>query len=106
MKIINSALNRQYAKEADILEKALEWLSKQPNLKAIRICDKYNSGYSDIFICVEGKLVVAELKSATGKPSKLQLEFIAEMQRCGATGGICRSIQDIKTLLEEACGRA
>ena len=82
----------------------MEWLApqKRDGIKASRICDRYNKGYSDVFICVRGIFVVAELKDDTGTPSPHQIQFIDEMRAAGAIGGICRSIKDVADLIEEA----
>lgn len=82
----------------------MEWLApqKRDGIKAIRICDRYNKGYSDVFICVRGAFVVAELKDDTGTPSPHQVQFIDEMRAAGAIGGICRSIKDVADLIDEA----
>lgn len=93
-----------YHDEATLLKKVTEWLAPQrrDGIKVIRICDRYNKGYSDLFICVHGWFVVAELKDDTGTPSPHQELFIKEMQEAGAIGGICRSVQDVADLVEEA----
>lgn len=82
----------------------MDWLApqKRDGIKAIRICDRYNKGYSDVFICVRGIFVVAELKDNTGTPSSHQKIFINEMRAAGAVGGICRSVKDVSDLVEEA----
>lgn len=80
------------------------WLEgqKRNHIKAIRVCDRYNKGYSDIFICVNGILVLAELKDNTGTASPHQLQFLKEMKEAGAIGGICRSVKDVADLVEQA----
>lgn len=55
-----------------------------------------------MFICVQGRFVVAELKDNKGTPSAAQLLFIEEMKRCGAIGGVCRTVKDVADLVEEA----
>jgi hypothetical protein len=92
----------EYTLEDTLLTKVMDWLKTIPKLKAIRVVDRYNKGYSDIFICINGKLVLAELKSKTGVASIHQLEFLREMCEVGAIGGICRSIRDVEVLLETA----
>lgn len=93
-----------YKDEATLLRKVIEWLEPQvrDNVKGMRICDRYAIGYSDIFICVDGMLVVAELKDDIGKPSPHQLLFIKEIEAAGGIGGICRSVKDVSDLIEQA----
>lgn len=95
---------QQYSDEATLLKKVMEWLAPQQRerIKAIRICDRYNKGYSDVFICVHGILVLAELKDDTGTPSPHQEMFLDEMRAAGAIGGICRSVKDVADLVEQA----
>lgn len=96
--------DQQYTDEAVLLKKVKEWLEPQERdgIKMIRICDRYTKGYSDLFICVHGQFVVAELKDDTGTASQQQLDFIEEMTKCGAIGGVCRSVKDVANLVEQA----
>ena len=94
-----------YQDEAKLLDKVIEWLEPQrrDGIKVIRICDRYNKGYSDLFICVRGILVVAELKDDIGKPSPHQIQFVKEIVECGGIGSdTCRSVADVAKLVEEA----
>lgn len=96
--------SRQYSDEAVLLKKVKEWLEPQERdgIKMLRICDRYTKGYSDLFICVRGQFVVAELKDDTGTASQHQIDFINEMVACGAIGGVCRSVKDVADLVERA----
>ena len=84
----------QYDDEADLLKDAIAWCYDQ-GYYPIRITDGYHRGYSDLFIVVQGRLVVAELKDKDGKPSKHQLEFIEKVQAFGGVVGVCRTIGEI-----------
>lgn len=96
--------DRVYSDEGVLQQKVMEWLAPQrrDRIVAIRICDRYNKGYSDVFICVRGILVLAELKDDTGKPTPHQLQFLEKMCEAGAIGGICRSVKDVSDLIEQA----
>lgn len=96
--------DQRYSDEGTLLKKVMEWLEpqKRDRIKAIRICDRYNKGYSDVFICVHGVLVLAELKDDTGTPTPHQVQFLEEMRAAGAIGGICRSVKDVADLIEQA----
>ena len=96
--------DRQYDDEAELLKKVKEWLEPQrrDGIKMMRICDRYTKGYSDLFICVQGIFVVAELKDNTGTPSQHQLDFIDDIVACGGVGGVCRSVKDVADLVEQA----
>ena len=74
--------NRVYTEEAELLADAIKWLEAQRRngIKVIRIGDRYHRGYSDLFICVQGKLVVAELKDDEGTATPHQEKFMMIMQ--------------------------
>jgi len=96
--------DQMFSDEADLLKKVIEWLEPQrrDGIKVIRVCDRYNKGYSDLFICVRGIFVVAELKDDTGTASPHQEQFIEDMVKCGAIGGVCRTVKEVADLVEEA----
>ena len=87
-----------------MLKKVIEWLELQQRdgIKVIRICDRYHSGYSDLFICARGRFVVAELKDDTGTATPHQELFIEEMEAAGATGGVCRTVKEVSDLIDKA----
>lgn len=91
-----------------MLKDVISWLEPQrrSGIKVLRICDRYAKGYSDLFICVRGIFVCAELKDDTGKASPHQIQFLEEMKRAGAVCGICRTVQEVATLVDEAKRRA
>ena len=94
-----------YKEEATLLDKVIKWLEPQrrDGIKVIRICDRYNKGYSDLFICVRGIFVVAELKDDIGTPSPHQIQFVEDIVKCGGIGNhTCRSVADVANLVEEA----
>lgn len=96
--------DQMYTEEADLLKDVMDWLEPQirDGIKAIRICDRYNKGYSDVFICVRGVLVVAELKDNIGTPTPHQKLFIRDIQRAGGIGGVCRTVKEVAELVDEA----
>lgn len=100
--------DKQYDDESDLQKKVKEWLEPQrrDGILMIRICDRYTKGYSDLFICVRGIFVAAELKDKTGTPSQHQLDFIDNVISCGGIGGVCRSVKDVADLVEQAKERS
>jgi hypothetical protein len=93
-----------YKDEATLLAKVMRWLEPQirDGIKVIRICDRYHSGYSDLFISARGRFVVAELKDDIGTATPHQEMFIDEMNATGAVGGVCRSVKDVQDLIDKA----
>jgi hypothetical protein len=98
-------LDQQYKEEADFLKKAKEWLEAQRDIKCIRVSERYQRGYSDLFLCVRGQFVVAELKDDTGTASPHQELFIADVIRAGGIGAVCYTMRDILNLVDEARSR-
>ena len=98
---------KQYKEESQLLAKCLEWLEPQrrDGIKVIRVCDRYHKGYSDLFICVKGWFVVAELKDDEGTATPHQEIFIGEMIAAGAVGGVCRSVADVAALVNTALSK-
>lgn len=96
--------DRMYSNESTLLSNVMKWLAPQQRdgIKALRICDRYHKGYSDIFICAKGRFVVAELKDDKGTATPHQKLFIKEMQNAGAIGGVCRTVKDVANLINEA----
>ena len=96
--------DKVYTEESTLLRKVTEWLAPQrrDGIKILRICDRYAKGYSDLFICVRGWFVVAELKDDVGKATPHQELFIEEMIEAGAIGGVCRSVKDVQDLIDKA----
>lgn len=101
---LSQRANQPYSDEGKFLEDVKGWLEAQQRdgIKVIRICDRYAKGYSDLFICVRGIFVVAELKDDIGTASPHQELFIEEMIRAGAIGGVCRTIKEVADLVDKA----
>lgn len=95
---------QMYTDEGVLQKKVIAWLEPQfrDGIKVIRICDRYNKGYSDLFINVRGQFVIAELKDDVGAASQHQKDFIRDMLACGAIGGVCRTVKEVADLVEEA----
>lgn len=100
----SSTLDQVYKEEATLLKKVVEYFEPQrrDGIKVLKIRDRYAKGYSDLFLNVRGQFVVAELKDDIGEPTQHQIDFIAEMVACGAIGGVCRTVGEVKALVDEA----
>ena len=57
-------------------------------------------GFSDTFCVKNGMVSFIEIKSSTGKATKEQLNFIAQMQKQGCKAGVARSVEDVLKILE------
>lgn len=60
-------------------------------------------GFSDLFGFrkSDGRAVFIEVKTTSGRASKEQKHFLAEMRKAGAIAGICRSPEEAIKLIEE-----
>lgn len=60
-------------------------------------------GFSDLFGIrkSDGRAVFIEVKTTSGRASKEQKHFLAEMRKAGAIAGICRSPEEAIKLIEE-----
>ena len=58
-------------------------------------------GFSDLFghRLADCRAFYLEVKTATGRPTKEQLAFIAAMRKRGALAGIVRSVEDARRVL-------
>ena len=96
--------DQHYKEEAELLKKTIEWLEPQrrDGIKVLRICDRYAKGYADLFICVRGIFVCAELKDDKGTASPHQKEFLKDMAMAGAICGVCRTVKEVAALVDIA----
>lgn len=88
-----------YKTEADFQTKVMNMLRSMPDLKAFKASNRYNKGVSDVIICYKGKYVAIELKNGDGQPTKLQTDFISEIEAAGGIGGVAWTLQDVKDIL-------
>lgn len=60
-------------------------------------------GFSDLFGFrkSDGRAVFIEVKTTSGRASKEQKHFLAEMRKAGAIAGICRSPEEAIKLIQE-----
>lgn len=95
---------KTFTSESSLLKAVMKWITPQRRngIVALKIRDRYARGYSDLFICARGRFIVAELKDDEGKASPHQEDFIEMMKQAGATGGICRTVQDVADLINKA----
>lgn len=59
------------------------------------------AGLPDLIVLYRGRLFAVEIKRPGGKATQLQLHTLAEMQKAGATVCVARSVDDVRTLIEE-----
>ncbi|MGN0592020.1 MAG: VRR-NUC domain-containing protein [Ruminococcus sp.] len=64
------------------------------------------AGFSDLFGVrkSDGKAVFIEVKTKKGRVTAKQNQFIKAMQNAGAIAGVCRSVQEAKSLVASEIG--
>lgn len=63
------------------------------------------NGVSDILGVMNGRFIAIEVKSAKGRLSESQKDFIHEVKQHGGIAFVARSIQDVKDNLEDEAKR-
>lgn len=59
----------------------------------------FSAGQPDIDACINGRALKLEVKSPTGKATKLQEAELARWKKAGAITGIVRSVEEVKEIL-------
>ena len=57
------------------------------------------NGVPDIICCYHGRFVAFEVKTDTGRPTRLQEAVIRKINRAGGVALIVRSVEDVKAAL-------
>ena len=90
-------------KEADIVRSILTYLKGLP----LCFCWKEHggmygtAGIPDIIACIGGRFFGFEVKTAIGRPTKLQEATIRKINESGGVAAIVRSVEDVKQMLRE-----
>lgn len=97
---------KRYKQEATLTRKVKNWLEVQPDIAFYKASDRYNKGVSDLILCVSGIFVGVELKAENNTASPHQKLFISMVIQAGGVGGVCYTLGEVKTLVEEARRKA
>jgi hypothetical protein len=92
----------KYSLEADLTAVVKDWFAIQLDLKATKICDRYQKGISDFLVCVNGIFVAIELKAEDKEPSSQQSIFLKGIVDSGGIGGVCETLGEVKSLINAA----
>lgn len=84
--------------EKDIQKKIIEYL-KSENIFHFKTIALNKNGIPDIFCIYEGKPIFFEVKTLTGKTSKIQDYQIDRIRKSGGEAIIVRSLEDVKMFL-------
>lgn len=92
--------------EKDIVKAIMKYLKTVPRC----FCWKEHggmygtAGIPDIIACVDGRFYGFEVKTETGKPTKLQEATIQKILSAGGSALVVRSVEDVKNIIENVKG--
>ncbi len=91
-------------KEADIVKAIMKYLRTVPGC----FCWKEHggmygtAGIPDIIACINGHFFGFEVKTAIGKPTKLQEATISKILSAGGTALVVRSVDEVRTAISDS----
>lgn len=86
--------------ESAIQAKILKYLATLPECWVVKVIQANKNGTPDLIACVQGRFLALEVKSATGRPSPIQLHQIEMIRQAGGVVEIVRSVDDVKKLVD------
>lgn len=93
--------------EADIVKAILKYLKTVPHCFAWKEHGGMygTAGIPDIIACVDGRFYGFEVKTETGKPTKLQEATIRKILAAGGTALVVRSVAEVRSIIEGSVQR-
>ena len=88
-------------KETDIVRAILKYLKTVPGCFAWKEHGGMygTAGIPDIISCLDGRFLAFEVKTESGKPTKLQEATIRKIISAGGTALIVRSVDEVKAVI-------
>lgn len=92
-------------KESDIVKSIMKYLKAVPRCFAWKEHGGMygTAGIPDIIACVDGRFYAFEVKTKTGKPTKLQEATIRKILKAGGTAVVVRSVDEVRAVIESPC---
>lgn len=84
--------------EAKLTRDVKAWVKSKGGM-FLKISDRFNSGYPDCWVCIDGVSGWVELKRPKGRRSLIQVWMIEQIRKAGGTAGFAESLEDVKNLL-------
>lgn len=88
------------AAEAKTQTKIIEYLNVLPETWLVKTITTNKPGTPDIIVCHKGMFIGIEVKSETGKLSRLQKYRLKEIRDAGGETIIARSLSDVKKVIK------
>ena len=94
----------EHMKEADIVKAIMKYLRTVPGC----FCWKEHggmygtAGIPDIIACINGRFFGFEVKTAVGKPTKLQEATIRKILAAGGIALVVRSVDEVRTAISDS----
>lgn len=91
--------------EKDIVKAIMKYLKTVPRCFAWKEHGGMygTAGIPDIIACVDGRFYAFEIKTETGKPTKLQEATIRKILKAGGVAVIVRSVNEVQAVIEAPC---
>lgn len=89
-------------KESDIVKAILKYLKTVPGCFAWKEHGGMygTAGLLDIITCLNGRFYAFEVKTDSGKPTKLQEATIRKILAAGGTAFVVHSVGEVRTVIE------
>ena len=91
----------QPVNEAVIQLKILKYLNGLPDCWVIKVISANQRGVPDILGCYGGRFIGLEVKSVSGKLSKIQQAQLDAIRQAGGIAEVVTSLQQVQKLFEE-----
>lgn len=88
--------------EKDIVKAIMKYLKTVPHCFAWKEHGGMygTAGIPDIIACVDGRFYAFEVKTETGKPTKLQEAAIRKILNAGGVAVIVRSVDEVRAVMD------
>lgn len=88
--------------EKDIVRAIMKYLKTVPHCFAWKEHGGMygTAGIPDIIACVDGRFYAFEVKTETGKPTKLQEAAIRKILKAGGVAVIVRSVDEVRAVMD------
>ena len=92
-------------KESDIVKAIMKYLKAVPRCFAWKEHGGMygTAGIPDIIACINGRFFGFEVKTESGKPTKLQEATIRKIFAAGGTAVVVRSVDEVPAVIESPC---